>query len=219
LTTGGDKLPLATGAGAPPLAPRYNIAPTQTVITVTDDGARRIEQMRWGLIPRWAKDAKIGSSLINARAETLAEKPSFRNALRRNRCLIPADGFYEWTAGSGGRRKRPLRVTLRSGEPFAFAGLWDEWTPPDGQPPLRTCTIVTTTPNELMAQYHHRMPVILTPETEAIWLDPEVADLDRLLALLVPYPAKEMTAYYVSDVVNSAANDVVQCVLPLEEAS
>src|SRR5262245_51654077 len=121
--------------GAPPTqgggsVPRYNIAPTQTVVTVTDDGARHLEQMRWGLVPRWSKDPKIGSRLINARAETLAEKPAFRDALRRRRALIPADGFYEWTAVPGSRTKQPMRIRLKSGEPFAFAGLWDSWMPP-----------------------------------------------------------------------------------------
>ena len=185
--------------GAPPYhgggtTPRYNIAPTQMVITVTDDGARQLEQMRWGLIPRWAKDASIGSKLINARAETLAEKPSFREALRRRRCLIPADGFYEWVAVPGLKRKQPMRIGLKSGEPFAFAGLWDEWRSPEGTP-LRTCTIVTTTPNELIATLHHRMPVILTSEAERRWLDPAVTDPEALLPLLAPYPAELMEAH------------------------
>jgi putative SOS response-associated peptidase YedK len=207
-------------AGTPPpedLVPRYNIAPTQAVITVTDEGERRLEQMRWGLIPSWAKDAKIGSSLINARAETLAEKPAFRSAFKRRRCLIPADSFYEWAAGSGGR-KQPMRVALASGEPFAFAGLWEEWTPRDGpDTPIRTCAIVTCAPNELMARFHHRMPVILQgPEAEAAWLDPAVSDPEVLQATLVPYPAEAMVAYPVSDLVNNVRNDSAQLVLPLE---
>jgi len=207
--------------GAPPAQgggtrPRYNIAPTQTVVTVTDDGARHLEQMRWGLIPAWAKDPSIGSKLINARAETLAEKPAFRAALKRRRCLIPADSFFEWPAGPDGR-KRPIRVTLASGEPFAFAGLWAEWRPPDAPngEALRTCTIVTCAPNDLMARYHHRMPVILTPEAEGVWLDPRVEDPAVLLPLLAPYPADLMTAYAVSPAVNSPANDSPQLVLPL----
>ncbi|MBI3972324.1 MAG: SOS response-associated peptidase [Chloroflexi bacterium] len=207
--------------GAPPgegggTQPRYNVAPAQTVITVTDDGVRHLEQMRWGLIPSWAKDPKIGSRMINARAETLAEKPAFRNALKRRRCLIPADGFYEWTERAG--RKQPMRITLRSGEPFAFAGLWESWTPSAEATPVRTCTIVTTSPNALMATIHHRMPVILTPEAEAIWLDPSIADPAKLLPLLVPYPADEMVAYPVSSLVNSPANDSPQLVLPLDVA-
>jgi putative SOS response-associated peptidase YedK len=206
--------------GAPPAqgggtTPRYNVAPTQLVVTVTDDGQRHLEPMRWGLIPRWAKDAKIGSTLINARAETLAEKPAFRDALKRRRCLIPADGFYEWAAMAGSARKQPIRVVLASGEPFAFAGLWDEWRPPDGAPPVRTCTIITTTPNDLMAQYHHRMPVILTPEAEQVWLDPAITAPEQLLPLLASYPAEAMRAYPVSGLVNSVANDSPQLVLPI----
>jgi putative SOS response-associated peptidase YedK len=208
--------------GAPPAqgggtTPRYNIAPTQTVITVTGDGTRQLEQMRWGLVPRWAKDPKMGSRMINARAETLAEKPAFRDALRRRRALIPADGFFEWAPPPPGRRsKQPMHVRLRSGEPFAFAGLWDEWRPPEGGEPVRTCTIITTEPNELMATFHHRMPVILAPEVEALWLDPEVTDTKHLRSLLVPYPAGEMTAYAVSPDVNAVTNDFEQLVLPLD---
>jgi putative SOS response-associated peptidase YedK len=219
--------------GAPPTqgggtAPRYNVAPTQTVVTVTAEGERHLEQMRWGLVPRWAKSPEIGNRLINARAETLAEKPAFRDALRRRRALIPADGFYEWATLSGpsgqsqsrsqpkGQRKQPLHVRLRSGEPFAFAGLWEEWSPPEGGPPLRTCTIVTTAPNALMATFHHRMPVILTPDAEGLWLDARVTDPEHLLPLLTPYPAEAMEAYPVSTAVNSVGNDSAQLLLPLD---
>jgi putative SOS response-associated peptidase YedK len=230
--------------GAPPTqgggtTPRYNVAPTQTVVTVTAEGERRLEQMRWGLVPRWAKSPEIGSRLINARAETLAEKPAFREALRRRRALIPADGFYEWATASGprgeqqskgqskgqpkgsqrGQPKQPMHVRLRSGEPFAFAGLWEEWTPPAGGPPLRTCTIVTTAPNSLLATFHHRMPVILTPEAEGIWLDPQVTDPERLLPLLAPFPAEVMEAYPVSQAVNAVGNDSAQLLLPLDLAA
>jgi putative SOS response-associated peptidase YedK len=169
--------------------------------------------MRWGLIPKWAKDAAIASKLINARAETLSEKPAFREAFKRRRCLIPADGFYEWQ--TLGKRKQAWHVKLQSGEPFAFAGLWDQWTAPDGAP-VRTCTIVTTTPNELMSQFHHRMPVILHPADEATWLDQALADPERLLPLLGQYPAALMEAYPVSDLVNRVANDGPQLVLPLD---
>ena len=213
--------------GAPPIqgggtVPRYNVAPTQTVVTVTAAGERRLEQMRWGLIPAWAKDPDIGSKLINARAETLDEKPAFRRLLGTRRCLIPADSFYEWATGQGGR-KQPLRITLTTGEPFAFAGLWDEWTPrhagndANGAAggPLRTCTIITCGPNAVMAPIHHRMPVILTPGAEAVWLDPQVREPERVLPLLVPYPAEEMIVYPVSPAVNSPANDSPQLVLPL----
>jgi putative SOS response-associated peptidase YedK len=213
--------PPTQGGGSTPRssvedAPSYNIAPTQTVVTVTDDGARHLEAMRWGLIPSWAKDPKMGSRLINARAETLAEKPAFREALRRRRCLIPADGFYEWVAVPGRKSKQPMHVRLRSGEPFAFAGLWDEWRPPEGGPAVRTCTIVTTTPNELMATLHHRMPVILDPDTEGLWLDPTIVDPDRLLSRLAPYPAEAMEAYPVAPAVNSVANDSAQLLLPID---
>jgi len=199
--------------GAPPAQggntrPRYNVAPTQAVVTVTDDGTRHLEQMRWGLVPRWAKDPKGGARMINARAETLAERPAYRGALRRRRCLIPADGFYEWAEGAGSRKaRRPMYVRLTTGEPFAFAGLWDEWRPPEGGEPLRTCTIVTTEANALVAAFHHRMPVILAPEVEAVWLDPGLTDPAHLRSLLVPYPAAAMEAYPVSTAVNAAANE------------
>jgi putative SOS response-associated peptidase YedK len=210
--------------GAPPAegggtTPRYNIAPTQTVVTVTEDGERHLEQMHWGLVPRWAKDPKIGSRLINARAETLAQKPTFRESLRRQRCLLPADGFYEWVAGPDGTR-RPLRISLASGEPFAFAGLWDEWVPPAGEEQgarLRTCTIITTTPNDLMAQVHQRMPVILRPEAEALWLDPAITDPEQLVPLLAAYPAEALVLQPVSPLVNSPANDSAQLLLPLAQ--
>ncbi|HEX2036155.1 MAG TPA: SOS response-associated peptidase [Chloroflexota bacterium] len=206
-------------AGADPAlaaGPRYNIAPTQLVITVAANGARHVEPMRWGLIPSWAKDPKIGSRLINARAETLAEKPAFRSALRRRRCLLPSDSFYEWATVPGSKAKRPMRVRLKSGEVYAFAGLWDEWTPPEGGPAVRSCTIVTTEPNELMATFHHRMPVILSPQAEAAWLDPRISDPSQLVPLLRPYPADLMEAYPVSPAVNSIANDSAQLILPLE---
>jgi putative SOS response-associated peptidase YedK len=209
--------PTQGGASTPRRAPRYNIAPTQTVVTVTDGGARQLEEMRWGLVPRWAKDPKMGAKMINARAETLAEKPAFRDALRRRRAIIPADGFYEWAAGAPGRRsKQPMHVRLKSGEPFGFAGLWDEWKPPEGGAPLRTCTIITTEPNELMATFHHRMPVILAPDAEGVWLDPEITDPAMLLSLLVPYPAEVMEAFPVGQEVNAVANDSPQLVLPLD---
>ena len=211
--------------GAPPTQgggarPRYNVAPTQTVVTVTDDGTRHLEPMRWGLVPRWAKDAKGGARMINARAETLAERPAFRGVLRRQRCLIPADGFYEWAEDPGGRKaKQPLYVRLTTGEPFAFAGLWDEWRPPDGGEPLRSCTIVTTAANALLAAFHHRMPVILAPEVEAVWLDPGLSDPEHLRSLLVPYPAEAMEAYPVSPAVNAVGNDDAQLVLPLVDVA
>jgi len=191
--------------------PHYNIAPTQTVIVVNDDGTRHLTQMRWGLIPSWAKDPAIGNRMINARAETVATKPAFRVALRKRRCLIPADGFYEWQPV--GRRKQPVYITLKSREPFSFAGLWEAWTSPDGET-IKTCTIITTEANDLLKPIHDRMPVILTREAEGVWLDPMIQDPARLLPLLVPYPAEEMEAYPVSTTVNNPAHDGPECVSP-----
>jgi putative SOS response-associated peptidase YedK len=189
-------------------AAQYNIAPTQNIAVVTQNGTRHMESFHWGLIPSWAKDPAIGSKMINARAETLAEKPSFRTALSRRRCLIPADGFYEWQAAQDGPKavKTPMYLHRKDSGLFAFAGLWDEWHTPDGSP-LRSCTIVTTTPNSVAAPIHDRMPVILHPEDEAFWLDKTVTDPHSLLSLLVPYPAEEMEAYPVSRRVNVPISD------------
>lgn len=194
------------------VGPRYNIAPTQTVIVVSDDGTRHLTQMQWGLIPSWAKDPTIGNRMINARAETVATKPAFRVALRKRRCLIPADGFYEWQ--QAGRRKQPVYITFKTREPFSFAGLWDTWTAPDGEA-IRTCTIITTEANELLKPIHDRMPVILTREAESVWLDPTLQDPAKLLPLLKSYPAQEMEAYAVSLRVNSPSHDTPECLLPL----
>jgi putative SOS response-associated peptidase YedK len=184
--------------------PRYNIAPTQGVIVVNDEGRRQLRQMRWGLIPSWAKEAAIGNKLINARAETLTEKPSFREALKKRRCLIPADGFYEWQ--KLGKLKQPMRIVLKSREPFGFAGLWDVWENSEGDE-IRTCTIITTAANELLREIHTRMPVILTREDEALWLDPKIQDPAVLLPLLKQYPAELMEFYPVSTQVNTATID------------
>jgi putative SOS response-associated peptidase YedK len=191
------------------LTPRYNIAPTQAVAVIANHAERRLELFQWGLIPSWAKDPSIGSRMINARAETLAEKPSFRTALRKRRCLILADGFYEWRKDSGG--KTPFFIHLRSGRPFALAGLWEVWQTPDGVA-LPTCTIITTGPNSLVAALHDRMPVILPPDAYARWLDPEPQAPADLAPLLVSYPADKMNLYAVSRAVNSPANDSPVCV-------
>ena len=182
---------------------QYNIAPTQNVTVVTQNGTRHLGNYHWGLIPSWAKDPAIGSRMINARAETLAEKPSFRTALSRRRCLIPADGFYEWQdAAEGGKAaKTPMFLHRKDSGLFAFAGLWDEWHAPDGSP-LRSCTIITTTPNAVAAPIHDRMPVILRPDDEAFWLDKTVTETRDLLSLLVPAPSEDMEAYAVSRRVN-----------------
>ncbi len=195
------------------LAPRYNIAPTQDVITITSDGeANTARSMRWGLVPSWAKDISIGNRMINARAETLSERPSFRSAFRRRRCLVIADSFYEWKRN--GRSRTPMRISLESGELFGFAGLWESWNSPDGRRIL-SCTIVTTAANEFLAPIHDRMPVILSQDAEPMWLDPDVQDTDALSELLTPYPSERMAAYEVSSVVNSAANDVPECIAPV----
>ena len=188
---------------------RYNIAPTQEVLTVVGGEERRGGYMRWGLIPHWAKDPKIGSRMINARAETVAEKPSFRNALRRRRCLVLADGFYEWRRD--GKTKTPMRIVMRSGEPFAFAGLWETWRDPEGTV-IPSCTIITTTPNDLLEPIHNRMPVILPRDIEDLWLDESVDDPGALTSVLTPYPDDVMEFYEVSSLVNSVANDGPQVI-------
>ena len=193
-------------------SPRYNIAPTKTVVVVGDDGARYLTEMRWGLVPSWAKDPAIGNRMINARAETVATKPAFRVALRKRRCLVVADGFYEWEKRD--RTKQPFYIVLKSREPFGFAGLWETWTSPDGEE-IRTCTIITTEANELLKEIHDRMPVILVRETEVIWLDPTIQDPARLLPLLRPYPAEEMEAYPVSTRVNNPSHDSQECIVSL----
>jgi putative SOS response-associated peptidase YedK len=194
------------------LHPRFNIAPSQPVAVIPNDGKNRLDFFVWGLIPSWSKDPSIGNRLINARAETVLEKPSFRNAFRRRRCLIPADGFYEWR--QEGRGKTPMYIHLASGKPFALAGLWETWNAPDGSQVL-SCTILTTQPNELMASIHNRMPVILPPEAYPLWLEAGEPDTDRLVGLLKPYPAQEMQAYPVSPMVNSPKNDSAELIVPV----
>jgi putative SOS response-associated peptidase YedK len=195
------------------VVPRYNIAPTQPVLVIPNRTQRLLRPARWGLIPHWAKDASIGNRMINARAETLAGRPAFRDALERKRCLIPADGFYEWRRD--GKRRQPFYFHGADGEPFAFAGLWDVWHPPEGAP-VASCTIVTTEPNELVAGIHDRMPVILAPELYDAWLDPRPQPADVLMPLLVPCPADWLDTYPVSAVVNSADNDDPACIAPLD---
>ncbi len=195
------------------LPPSYNVAPGQEVPVVVDEGSgRRLDAFRWGLIPSWAKDQAIGYKMINARAETLAEKPSFRQALLKRRCLILADGFYEWKAEGG--RKVPYHITLEGGGVFAFAGLWEVWRPPEGSA-VRSCAIITMGANDFMRPLHHRMPAILPPESHGPWLDPANHDRDALLALLAPYPSDRMAAHAVSQEVNSPRNNSPRCLLPL----
>ncbi len=197
------------------LAPRYNIAPTQPVAVVPNDGRDELSFFQWGLVPFWAKDPAIGSRMINARAETLTEKPAFRAVYRRRRCLILADGFFEWqaTAGSGGA-KTPFYVRLDSGAPFAFAGLWELWRPEET--PILSCTIITTEPNDLLRPIHNRMPVILPPTAYRRWLAPEEQPPAALQGLLRPYPAEEMVAYPVSTRVNDPRSQGPLLVEPLD---
>jgi len=201
----------------PELSPRFNIAPTQAVAAVRAraDGGRELVALTWGLIPSWSKDRTIGSRLINARAETVGEKPAFRAALRARRCLVLADGFYEWQ--KLGTRKQPHHIRMRDGRPFAFAGLWERWTPPEGDP-VESCTIITTLPNEVVAPIHDRMPAILAPADLDRWLDPGARDPAAVAALLRPYPAGDMTAYPVSLRVNSPGADDPSCVVPTNAA-
>jgi len=205
-----------------PTTARYNIAPSQPVAVVTQgsmatpnnkDEVRWLEAMKWGLVPFWAKDPDIGNRLINARAETVAEKPAFRNAIKRRRCIIPGDGFYEWKRD--GKVRIPMRIHRRDNGVFGFAGLWEEWESPDGSP-LRTCTIITTEPNEIMAVIHDRMPAILRPEDEERWLDTSVGSVPDVLPMLKPYPADELAAHPVSRRVNAPAFDDPGCIEPVE---
>jgi putative SOS response-associated peptidase YedK len=195
------------------LSPRYNIAPSQKTAVIRHlpgEGFRRLDMLRWGLIPPWAKDMKIGYRLINARSETLDQKPSFRAAFKKRRCLVAADGFYEWQ--HYGKTKQPFYIHLKKGNLFGFAGLWESWKDPDGKI-IESCTIITTSANELISQIHDRMPVILRPEQYDAWLlDSSAAD--TLQQFLAPYPASEMEAYRVGPEVNSPKNDSPACLVP-----
>ena len=188
----------------------YNIAPTQQVATVlAENGKRKLEMLHWGLIPSWAKDPEVGNRMINARAETVAEKPSYRKAFQERRCLILADGFYEWQKTDNG--KQPFYIRMEDESPFALAGLWESWR--NGRE-IRSCTIITTAPNELAASIHNRMPVILHPEDYDMWLDPDFDEREPLTSLLKPFPAEAMEAYPVSRRVNNPANNDAGVVEP-----
>ncbi|MBD0269144.1 MAG: SOS response-associated peptidase [Cyanobacteria bacterium Co-bin8] len=203
----------------PNLQPRYNIAPTQPVsaiLATPDSPEPRYQLLRWGLIPSWAKDSSIGSRLINARSETVAEKPSFRAAFKRRRCLIVADGFYEWKSDPNSKTKQPYYFRLKEHAPFAFAGLWEQWTDPQSGSELDTCTILTTAANAVLEPVHDRMPVILEPDQYVAWLDPDFYDPKDLQAMLDPYRAEGMESYPVSKAVNSPRNDAAECLEPVE---
>ncbi len=199
------------------LAPRYNIAPSQIVPVIrhalSGDQMREMAGCKWGLIPFWAKDPKIGNNLINAKAETIAEKPSFKKAFDKRRCLIPTDGFFEWQK-RGKAPSQPMYIRRRDGGLFAFAGLWETWKSPEGEA-LETCTIITVEPNELISKIHHRMAAILEPGAEAAWIDPK-SKVDDLLQMLKPYPYDDLEAIPVSRAVNSPARDSLECIAPVE---
>lgn len=193
--------------------PRYNVAPTQPVVVVRDSGERNAEWMRWGLIPFWAKDPAIGSRLINARSETVFEKPAFKNAFQKRRCLVLADGFYEWKKGAGEKgRSQPYLFKRSDGRPFAFAGLWEFWRSPEGEE-IRSCTILTTNANAVVEPVHERMPVILSGDSLWEWLEENQSG--ALMSLLRPYPAESMAAFPVSPMVNRPEIDVPDLVRPL----
>jgi len=197
-------------------SPRFNIAPMQPVPVIRQhpkDSVRLISALRWGLIPNWARDASIASGTINAKSETVANKPAFRDPLRLRRCLIPADGFYEWKRTA--RSKQPFCFEVNHGELFAFAGIWDGWKNPDGQW-IKTCSILTTTPNAVTATVHDRMPVILDPDSYDLWLDPGMQNIAAISKLLKPHDARLMRCYPVSSRLNHVTNDDADCSRPVE---
>jgi len=195
------------------LQPRYNIAPSQPVPIITNQNPSELTFVKWGLVPSWAKDASIGYKMINARSETASEKPSFRSAFKRRRCLIPVDGFFEWS--KQGKKKVPMYIHLEDNELFAFAGLWETWQSPDGSE-LQTCTILTTEPNDLIKPLHHRMAVILDKSDYDLWLTPDDVPADVLQPLMKPFPQDRMRVYEVSTLVNSPKNDDPSIIEPFE---
>jgi putative SOS response-associated peptidase YedK len=193
--------------------PSYNIAPTQNIIIVKTDGTRILTQCKWGFVPSWAKDPSAGHSMINARAETLADKPAFRDAFKYQRCLIVADGFFEWKKI---KTKTPVYIRLKSGKPFGFAGLYSIWKSPEGED-IHTCAIITTDSNELVSSIHDRMPAIISREHYDLWLDPKKFDKEKLLSLLAPYNPSEMEWYTVTNKVNSPSYNSPDNIVPIEE--
>jgi putative SOS response-associated peptidase YedK len=200
----------------PDIKPRYNIAPTQSVATVTVNGEkmqRQFQFMRWGLIPSWAKDMKIGNHTINARSETVAEKPAFRSAIKHRRCLIIADGFYEWQPQ--GKKKQPYYFQMANNEPFAIAGLWENWESKEGEN-IVSCSIITTAANETVQPVHDRMPVILPEDVWEQWLDPSINNSQQVLPLLKPYDPAAMKANAVSAIVNNPTREGPECIQVIE---
>ena len=196
-----------------PFHPRYNLAPGQHAPVITQNSCRQVYSMKWGLVPHWAKDPNVGFKMINARAETVVDKPSFRHPIRHKRCLIPADSFYEWRKEPSTKSKTPFRFLLKERKLFAFAGLWEEWMTPQGTP-LQTFSIITTPANKLVSPIHDRMPVVLRREDEDTWMDHSTNDLNKIKNLLRPFPASEMDSYKVSSLVNKVKNDSPDCVKP-----
>jgi len=195
------------------LKPSYNIAPTQQVAVIVEDRVRKLVSVRWGLVPAWSQDLSGGSKLINARAETITEKAVFREAFQKRRCIVVADGFYEWE--KIGAKRQPLYIRLKDDSSFGFAGLYEDWLSPEREN-IRTCTIITTEPNDVTRPIHDRMPAIIPRDQEDRWLDPDIDDPTVLLELLKPYPAQAMEAYRVSTLVNSPANDSLECLTPAD---
>ena len=192
--------------------PSYNIAPTYEILIINDEGVRQLVPCRWGFMPSWAKDPSIGNRMINARAETVTAKPAFRQAFKKQRCLVIADGFFEWRKEGG--RKLPMFIRLSSGKPFDFAGLYNVWTSPVGDETC-TCTIITTTANELLSPIHDRMPVIISKDKKDLWLDPSMEDKEQLLSLLKPYPVNQMEVWEVSPKVNRPGYDSPDNIKPV----
>jgi putative SOS response-associated peptidase YedK len=197
------------------IPPNFNVAPTQEILTIIKhDNENKLERLHWGLVPFWAKDVSIGNRMINARAETVASKPSFRNAFKKRRCLIPASGFYEWKGEKG--QKQPYYITIPSGEPFAFAGLWETWNEKDNDSVYKSCTIITTSASESIVELHNRMPVILKPEVYEKWLDSKIHDIKELQIIINDYLNYDMKYYPVSTFVNSVNNNDPNCIKPIE---
>ena len=192
--------------------PHYNIAPSQNIVVIRDSGKRELLQCQWGFIPWWAKDPKMGFKMINARAESVADKPAFKDAFRNQRCLVIADGFYEWVLE--GKVKQPVYIRLKSHTPVGFAGLYSVWRSPEGED-IRTCTIITTDANDLLRPIHDRMPVIILKDKEDLWLDPKTTEKEKLLPLLTPYPSDEMEFYRVSPIMNKPEHDAPEVIRPI----